>query len=228
MKAVLFDLFGTLVDNATVAQVEGLHHTIADILGVPRTEFADGWRATFHDRSRGVHGSIADSIRAAAELCSARYDESALGGAVEIRTEFVRGWLTPRPDAIETLMQLRMRGLKIGLLSNCTADVPILWQTHEFAPLFDEPLFSCEEGLRKPMPEFYDRALRRLGFAAAECLYVADGDNGELAQAKVLGMPVVMIRPAGLLNDYRVFPEEDWDGPRIERLGELLHSELLL
>jgi FMN phosphatase YigB (HAD superfamily) len=73
------------------------------------------------------------------------------------------------------------------------------------------------------MPEFFNRALERLKVSASECLFVADGDNGELAAAKKIGMPAVMIRPSDLLNDYRQDPEEDWDGPRIERLSELLH-----
>jgi len=57
---------------------------------------------------------------------------------------------------------------------------------------------------------------------AAECLFVADGDNGELAAARKLGFDVVMIRPSWLLNDYRQNAEEDWEGPRIERLSELI------
>jgi hypothetical protein len=36
-------------------------------------------------------------------------------------------------------------------------------------------------------------------------------DNGELTQARALGMPVVMIRPSDILNDYRKDPEEDWN-----------------
>jgi putative hydrolase of the HAD superfamily len=225
MKAVLFDLFGTLVDNATVAQVSSLHAAIAEAIGVPAHEFEAGWVATFQERSRGMHGSVVGSIVAAAARCSVPYDESALPRAAEIRHAFTRGWLTPRPDAVATLSALRTRGLKIGLLSNCTGEVPVIWPSLTLAPVIDEPLFSCEEGLRKPMPEFFLRALDRLGVSASECLYVADGDNGELAQARALGMPVVMIRPSDLLNDYRQNAEEDWDGPRIERLSELLEFQ---
>ena len=44
---------------------------------------------------------------------------------------------------------------------------------------------------------------------------------GELAAAVQIGMPAIMIRPSELLNDYRT-EEEDWDGPTIERLSDLL------
>jgi putative hydrolase of the HAD superfamily len=105
--------------------------------------------------------------------------------------------------------------------------VPLVWSSISIAPLFDAPLFSSQEHVRKPNPEFYDRALGRLNVSAPDCLFVADGDNGELAAAKSIGMQVVMIRPSDLLNDYRQDPEDDWDGPRIERLSELLHLEIL-
>ncbi len=227
MKAVLFDLFGTLVDNPTNAEVAQIHQEIAFALGIPAEEYARGWKATFQERARGSHGSIAQSIAAAAAISGNSFDETALPRAVEIRYEFTRGWLTPRPDAFSTLSQLKNRGLKIGLLSNCTDEVPEIWPSLTIASMFDEPLFSSKELLRKPMPEFYHRAFERLNVLAPECLFVADGDNGELAASKKIGMPVVMIRPSDLLNDYRQDPEEDWDGPRIERLSELLHLEIL-
>jgi len=227
IKAVLFDLFGTLVDNPTNAEVSQLHHEVASVLGVPAEDYAKGWKATFQERAQGKHGSVAKSIAAAATMNGGSINQEALPRAVEIRYEFTRGWLTPRKDALLTVTELKKRGLKIGLLSNCTDEVPEIWPSLNIASMFDEPLFSSQERLRKPLPEFYHRALERLNVVASECLYLADGDNGELAAAKKLGMPVVMIRPFDLLNDYRQDPEEDWDGPQIERLSELLHLEIL-
>jgi len=222
MKAVLFDLFGTLVDNPTTIQVLQLHSEVATVLGVPAEAYASGWKATFHERVRGDHGSIAQSIAAAARHSGHSFEAEALHSAVEVRFKHTRNWLIPRSDAYSTILQSKERGLKIGLLSNCTDEVPLIWPELSFAPLFDEPLFSSQERVRKPDQEFYHRALSRLNVSAQDCLYVADGDNGELAAAKKIGMKVVMIRPSDLLNDYRQDPEEDWDGPRIERLSELL------
>jgi putative hydrolase of the HAD superfamily len=228
MKAVLFDLFGTLVDNPTNAEISQLRDEVAAVLCIPAEDYAKGWKETFHDRAQGKHGSVAKSIAAAALKFNTSFNEAGLERAVEIRYEFTRSWLTPRPDAHSTISQIKNRGMKIGLLSNCTDEVPEIWPSLTIASMFDEPLFSSKELLRKPMPEFYHRALERLNVPAPECLFVADGDNGELAAAKKLGMPVVMIRPSDLLNDYRQDPEEDWDGPRIERLSELLHLENLI
>ena len=226
MKAVLFDLFGTLVDNATNPQVASVLNDMADALQLPRDEFAAGWKTTFTDRSRGLHGSISGSIAAAASQCNGEYSEAGLARAVEIRIMFVRAWLTPRKDAVETIVKLREKGFRLGLLSNCSKEVPELWISHPFAELINVPLFSCNEGLRKPTLEFYYRALERLNVRSHECLYVADGDNGELAAASGVGMEVIMIRVPEEIDPF-LNNREDWDGPRIERLSELLHLEIL-
>ncbi|HEY3874455.1 MAG TPA: HAD family hydrolase [Candidatus Kapabacteria bacterium] len=222
MKAILFDLYGTLVDNPTQDQVRAMHVAVAQVLGIDPLRYADGWKETFRERTRGEYGSVAGAIAAAANWAECTFDEALLASAVEVRHRQTEGWLVPRHDAVETIHHFRGKGIRTGLLSNCTDDVPIIWPSLAFASMIDYPLFSSVEKIRKPTPEFYLRALERLNVEANECLYVADGDNGELAAAKKIGMDAVMIRPSHLLNDYRQDPEEDWAGHRIETLSELL------
>lgn len=222
MKAVLFDLFGTLVDNPTQAQVRDMHYAVADVLGIDPERYEQGWKQTFRERTRGEYGSVAGAIAAAAAWAELRFDEALLDNAVKVRHLQTEGWLMPRSDAVDTIRHIRSKGMLTGLLSNCTDDVPIIWPTLAFAAIIDHPLFSSVEKIRKPEPEFYHLALDRLNVEPSNCLYVADGDNGELAAAKKIGMEVVMIRPSDLLNDYRQDPEDDWAGTRIERLSELI------
>jgi len=219
MKAVLFDLFGTLVDNFTNESVAQLHHDIAAVLEVDSEEFRRGWKATFHDRQIGKYKSVGELIAGAASHCSAAYNREGLDRAVQIRYEFSRRWLAPRPDAISTLSELKLRGFTTGLLSNCSEEIPEMWPATSFNAVIDVPLFSCREGFRKPMPEFFQRALNKFGVKAAECLYVADGDNGELAAATALAMSAIMIRTGD--DEFRN-EEEEWDGVRISSLSELL------
>lgn len=227
MKAVLFDLFGTLVDNPTITQIDELHRVVSEALGVPKHEFRDGWRETYVERARGAHASMAESIEAAAKYCSVPFNSHGVPAAVQLRYDITKSWLVPRSDAVNTISSLRARNLKIGLLTNCSAEVPSIWPNLSVAPLFDTLLFSSVELLRKPMPDFFERALERMEVSPAECLFVADGDNGELAAAQALGIPAVMIRPSERLEDYRQNPEEDWNGIKIERLSELLKLEYL-
>ena len=43
---------------------------------------------------------------------------------VELRFELARRVLVPRPGAVETLEELGARGIKRGLISVCTEEVP--------------------------------------------------------------------------------------------------------
>ena len=52
-KAVIFDLFGTLVKNFTVQQHEGTLGQMAEILSAPRDEFIQLWYGTFTMRCLG-------------------------------------------------------------------------------------------------------------------------------------------------------------------------------
>ena len=118
MKAVLFDLFGTLVDNFTNAALEQYCSDVADALEVDRGEFRRGWSSTFFERSVGKYNSLSEVLAAAASFCSSNYSPEGLERGVEIRRQFSRAWLTPRPDATAYSEELRQRGFRIGLFSN--------------------------------------------------------------------------------------------------------------
>jgi putative hydrolase of the HAD superfamily len=118
--------------------------------------------------------------------------------------------------ALETIAALRERGLKTGLITVCSEDVPLLWPESAFHGLFDVEVFSATCGLRKPDPRIYRLALDGLGVEAEEAVFVGDGANDELAGAERVGMKAVGVEsPGGELPD-------DWTGPRIRELPELL------
>src|SRR3972149_2184507 len=69
--------------------------------------------------------------------------------AVEIRLRHIRRALEPRPDAVATLARLKNQDYKVGLLSNCSIEIPILWPETTFADLVESPIFSSRERVKK-------------------------------------------------------------------------------
>ena len=53
-KAIVFDLFGTLVDNFSLREHEDVLRQMAAVLSVPSEGFARLWVKTFKKRFRGV------------------------------------------------------------------------------------------------------------------------------------------------------------------------------
>jgi putative hydrolase of the HAD superfamily len=164
-----------------------------------------------------------ESIRRVCQALGLTPNEQAVTQAADLRLDFIRQALSPRPDAVKTFTHLRRLGLKVGLISNCPSAVPQLWETTAFAGLMDEPVFSCAVGLSKPDPRIYHLACERLGVSPAECLYVGDGGSQELSGALAVGMEPVQIRdpkekPADAAREDR----EAWPGRAIEALSQVL------
>ncbi len=87
---------------------------------------------------------------------------------------------------LDFIRALRPR-FKTGIISNAWADAREHVKAHVNGGAFDVILFSGEEGIEKPDPEIYQRALARLNAAPAEAVFVDDApENVEAACA--LGM----------------------------------------
>jgi len=78
--------------------------------------------------------------------------------------------------------------------------------------------------MKKPDPRIYKMATDRMGIKPEDCLYVGDGSSHELTGARAVGMQAVLIRHTDETVDEVVMErEDDWDGPRITRLREVLN-----
>ncbi|HEU5009411.1 MAG TPA: HAD-IA family hydrolase, partial [Gaiellaceae bacterium] len=136
-----------------------------------------------------------------------------------LRLEFMREVLVPDAGVVETLTELRRRGMRTALVSNSTEDVALVWAETPFAGLFDTAVFSATAGFMKPDREIYELALRELPASASETLFVGDGANDELEGARVVGMTPVLVQPG-------VAPQwdglEGWQGRRIASIPEVL------
>jgi putative hydrolase of the HAD superfamily len=86
----------------------------------------------------------------------------------------LRLWTVVPDDARPTLAALRARGVKLGVVSN--SDGHIEWKLNDvgLGGLFDAVLDSHLEGVSKPDPAIFRRAVERLGVEASRTLYVGD------------------------------------------------------
>jgi putative hydrolase of the HAD superfamily len=139
---------------------------------------------------------------------------------VAMRRDSTRSLLAPRPGAVETLVELRARGLGVGLITVCSEDVPDVWSETPFADRFDATVFSCSVGLRKPDPRIYRLACDELGVDPGEAMFVGDGANDELAGAERVGMQAVLIHRLGEEPPWDEV--RDWEGLRITAIPQVL------
>ena len=226
-KAVIFDMFGTLVQNLGTDFTDLLDQTgvLAALVGNQAEKFKQLWLSPeFHrPRGLGVHRTPEEMFAYVCQAMGVSPSAAALQFAGDVRRKYYRQALTPRPDVIATLMELRRRGLKLGLMTVCSAELPEHLPHTPFAGVFDTMVFSCDVGWLKPDPRMYEAACAGLDVAPHECLYVGDGDMRELTGAGQMGMRPVLICDPG--EETIVMAREEarnWRGLRISRIQEVL------
>lgn len=223
--AVIFDLFGTLVDNFSLREIRGVLTQMASIVSAPSDDFVQMWFDTFYERGTGVFKSGEDNIKHICQELGANAEDTQIRQAAQIRHEFTVRSLKPRADAVEVLSYLKSKDYKTGLITDCSSEVPSIWKDIPFAPLIDVALFSCIVGIKKPDPRIYKLAVEQLAVEPNKCLYVGDGSSQELTGAAQVGMhPVLISIPSLDITDvHRIDTEaEQWDGPTILSLKDIL------
>jgi putative hydrolase of the HAD superfamily len=213
-RAVLFDLYNTLVLGTSHKQRDDTARSMGNDLGIDPDHFADLYERTCPERFTGAFGDLEATVRTVAAMAGATPTTGAIRLAATRRMSLTRSILWPSGQALATLDALRAAGWRLGLVSNCTAETPELWKRTPLAARFDAVGFSCELGVAKPDPAIYLSVCSFLDVAAADCLYVGDGADNELAGAASLGMTVVR-------SDEFVTGDGSWPRHRIDALAKL-------
>jgi len=219
-QAVIFDLFGTLVDNFSVQEHESVLTEMASVLDVPPDKFIRLWYDTFSQRATGALSSPEANIDYICQKLGMHVADANVEFAAQIRFNYTVRAVTPRAGSVEILSRLKSKGLKTGLISDCSREIPKMWGDTPFAPLVDVAIFSCVAGMRKPDPRIYQIATERLGVRPQSCLYIGDGSSRELTGALNVGMHPVLLRTED--SDAHQIDREDWKGPTISSLKEIL------
>ncbi len=184
-KAVIFDMFETLVSMFSGDTY--FSEDMATDLKIPIDDFKNAWHATEHDRSCG-NCTIEEGIKTTLEMLGC-YSEDAVKLLAEKRRRNLEGIFERTPvETLALLQELKRRGTKIGLISNCYSDEADVIRKSTIFTYLDTALLSYEQGICKPDHEIYKKAMEKLGTTAEECLYVGDGGSKELFAARDLGM----------------------------------------
>ena len=110
-------------------------------------------------------------------------------------TKFVN--MRPYPHTIETIIELRIMGLKLGII---TDGLPVK-QWEKLVRLGLDDFFNAvivsgdeEVGLNKPDPRVFELALDRIGVSADEAVMVGDKIHTDIDGANRVGMTSIWLR----------------------------------
>jgi putative hydrolase of the HAD superfamily len=221
MTAVVFDFFGTLTPVSPSEAWAGNAARLAAVMGVTPAALIQVMDDSFPERISGALGGVRETMAAVAGRLGVRLSREQLDEAAQTRRAVQESMFELRPEALGVIGRLRSAGFRIGLVSDCTTELPEAWSRLPLAAVVDAPVFSCVEGTRKPDPRLFRKVAADLGAWPRHCVYVGDGGGRELTGASGVGMRAVLLAGPDWHAHRDHNRESDWTGERIGSLTEL-------
>ncbi len=217
VKALLFDVFGTVVDwrsciSGEIEQITRNHNIELDAY-----KLADEWRAKYQPSMEAIRKGKRPFARLdvlhAENLNHVLVSNGLTVFTADERAHLVKAWhrLKGWPDASEGLLRLKKNYI-IAPQSN--GNISLLVNMAKAAGLPWDVILGAEiTQTYKPLPEAYERACDALGLTTADCMMVA-AHNDDLFAARDTGMKTAFIlrkteHGPSQIKDLK--PESDWD-----------------
>ena len=231
-RAVLFDLFDTLVlfrefedrDDYPSYLVDMHKALLGGGVGVPFERFRDTYFAVRNDiveRSQRTLEEPHFSLRVALTLQKLGFNvtqkDQIVADVIKAFSKEFKNRAYPDPEAKKVLNQLH-KTYKIGLVSNfsvpeCGHD---LLEEYGFKRFMDAVVISGDVNRRKPSPDIFETALKRLGVEAHETVFVGDSPDHEIRGPQSVGMKAILIKRAPIPEGNTVKPDAV-----VQKLSEL-------
>ncbi|RYF41701.1 MAG: HAD family hydrolase, partial [Cytophagaceae bacterium] len=190
VKAVLFDIDGTLIDSNgahTRAWVQTLHHH---------------GRSVSYRQMRSLIGKGSDKVFG--EILGIK-SESALAKQITkdrtqlLMSSFIRN-LDPTPGARLLVQRLRSEGLRLVIASSSGEELPALLEQAGLRDLLDTAVSSDEAKESKPDGDIINVALQKAGAQPSEAVMIGDTPY-DVAAAKAAGVKCIALRCGGYWDD---------------------------
>lgn len=184
IKAVLFDLDGTLIDSMWIW--EEVDRVYMDQLGV---EYET---AKLQENINGM------SFTETAEFFKKQFNieesiEEIKATWVDMAEDFYRNKISVKENVIEFLEVLKDRDIKMGIgTSNTHELLKMIIEKEGIKPYFHTMRTSCEVKRGKPHPDIYLKVAEDLGVDPSECIVFEDIPEGVRA-GKAAGMKVCAV-----------------------------------
>ncbi len=127
----------------------------------------------------------------------------------------------PYADAEYVIRQLSGNGYRLGVIANQSPGTRARLSHWGLFQYFDVILASAEEGVSKPNPEIFHRALKAANCSPERAVMIGDRLDNDIAPAKKVGMQTVWVKQ-GLGGLASVVHEKERADHEVRNLSELL------
>ena len=186
IRAVLFDLDGTLLDRRQSLEqfiYDQYNRFASYLMNIEKSEYCSRFLALDNNGY-----TWKDKVYA---ILLSEYNITTLTPGQllhDYNTNFQHHCI-PFKNMHELLQRLTQQNIKIGIITNGFTDFQMnnlrALNIHTYTNTI---LVSEAEGIKKPHPEIFERALKKLDVKAAECLYVGDHPENDVLGSEQVGI----------------------------------------
>jgi HAD superfamily hydrolase (TIGR01509 family) len=210
LKALLVDVGGTLVDDAT-----WIERRQYEALMVSRLKEAFGtdhpWFAPLASH-RFVESDAPTWEQRTVEVVTAALADHGFEASVEEVERICRACAAPLSQvvqlsdgALEAVRAIRNLGVRMVICSNTLwrndADARRDWEELGFGECFDAYVTSHDTGFGKPHPAIFERALAAVDVRPSQAAIIGDRPELDLAGARSVGMRSIWMRPPDFVGE---------------------------
>jgi len=194
VRAVFFDIDDTLFDSKRLARISRINAVKAMIeCGLPITDVMTGYNLLMKVVKK--YGSNYDHhFDKLLEILGCKWDAKIIAAGIVAYHDTKLAYLKPEPDVVPTLIALRDRGYKLGIVSNGRSikqwEKLIRLRLHH---LFHTVVISEDVGAEKPDTKIFHAALEQLDVKPEQAIYVGDRLETDVLGANKAGLISVRI-----------------------------------
>lgn len=130
--------------------------------------------------------------------------------------------LRPFPDTVSTLMHVKSKGYRLGVISNGLTikqwEKLVRLGIH---PFFDQVLTSAEIGFEKPHPQIFEQSLNRMGCKPEKSVMIGNKFKEDALGAVNAGMSAILFNCKLAPEEKKMIRDEKLDIEIISHLKEL-------
>lgn len=190
LKAVFFDIDGTLIDSND-AHTRAWVHTLQE-----------HGRSVTYEQIRRLIGKGSDKVFA--EVLGIESDSALAQEITKDRTQLLlRSFipnLNPTPGARLLVQRMRSEGLRLVIASSSGKELPALLAQADLQDLLDTAVSSDEAKESKPDGDIIEVALQKAGVQPREAIMIGDTPY-DIAAAKAAGVKCIALRCGGYWDD---------------------------
>ena len=187
VRVILFDLWGTLVENGTWSPVKQIKNILRINLPFPEyiVRMEQAMMTSKFDDLRDAFKSVCHEFE---KPCNDKQLDELVG-------MWNKAWMLAHPyDETKEVLEKLKEKYHLVLVSN-TDNFSINNVLEKFAmkEMFDKIYFSYEVGLIKTNKNFFKHVLNDLNIQVKNCVMVGDSIQSDIMAAKKIGMKAILI-----------------------------------